>query len=396
MASVAHRGKEINQGFGNVSGMPPRRPTSTSRILGSSAAPRRPDDAAPAVRARRVPVRVLAGFFWQLSVLVSSGVSLLRSLEVLREGESLAGFAEVIARLECDIASGQRLSVAMSAYPSIFDGIVRGLVEVGEKVGLARPLALTARLLEQQGEMQARIAAALRYPVLVIVCALLMTFALFRWVLPGLLEIPPQGTALPWVSRVAARLTWAAGSPMVMVTVIVLAWGLGRWLRAWAREPAVAVRIDAWLMRLPGLGSLISHVAQIQLCRTLSIQLACGVGLMGAIETSRSACFSGSWRDHLRAVNARIARGELLAEAFSASVPPHAGLMVAMVALGDESGDHAFPLERAATVLEEDFNLRLGTVMDVVTPLLLAAAGAMTLVALLAALWPLQQMISGL
>lgn len=343
-----------------------------------------------------IPVRTRAIFFAQLSVLINAGVPLVRSMDVLRDGESHAVFREIIASVAISLSQGRRLSDALAAHPGAFDPLVCGLVKVGERVGLSKPVMQASHILTRREELRLRVTSALRYPVLVMLCAALMSFALFRWVLPGLLQIPPRGTTLPLISRCVGVLVWAAGNSAVVLCGVFLAvLVIHRFLKR-LEDGAFVLRLEGWLSRLPLVGALMASAAQIQLCRALSVQLSCGVHVLPALDLARTLCYSETWKARCVSARAAVMRGQSLSEAFAEECPAHAELFLGMLRLGDESGDYSVPLTRVADLLEEDFNTRLGIVMDVLTPLLLLGAGCAALLALLAALLPLQQMLNGL
>lgn len=347
-------------------------------------------------RPRPVPVRVLAAFFWQLGVLIDAGVPLLGALHALSASEPHVEFRRVVDDLARGISHGKRLSVAMADHPAVFDDLTRAMVALGERVGLSAPVRRIARLLEQREETRERVVTALRYPALVVISAIVMTFGLFRWVLPGLLEIPPQSAAQPLLSRLVGGLVWAAGNTWVVMGASVLLFLIARAIWQQLQTPSAAATVERMIMKVPFIGRIVSTGAQVQLCRALEIQLACGVNVMSALGLAESACPSHGWKAHCRDVRSAIAQGATLTDAFADGCPPHGDLLIGMVALGDQSGDYAFPLGRAANLLEEDFRQRLGTLMDILTPVLLALSGGVALVALLAALTPLQQMLGDL
>ena len=74
---------------------------------------------------KRVKANELAIFSRQLSTMISSGMSILRSLYVLEEQTESKFLKETIVAVRKDVEAGLSLSDAMSRHPKVFSDAVR-------------------------------------------------------------------------------------------------------------------------------------------------------------------------------------------------------------------------------------------------------------------------------
>ena len=72
-------------------------------------------------------------FSYQFSELISAGISLMRTLDIL--GRSAAPYGEAALALKEQIGQGEVLSAAMAEQPTLFSHFYRSMVRAGEIEG---------------------------------------------------------------------------------------------------------------------------------------------------------------------------------------------------------------------------------------------------------------------
>ena len=153
--------------------------------------------------------RELTIFTRQLAALVDAGVPLVRSLDLLARQERNPTWRGVIAGLAETIRAGGTLSDGMSRHPRVFDRLFLGMIRAGESGGtLEVVLERLARHLEKAGKVQARMKAAMAYPVVIMVAAVAIVAALLTLVVPrfeGVFAGMLKGAPLPVLTQRRAR-----------------------------------------------------------------------------------------------------------------------------------------------------------------------------------------------
>ena len=128
-----------------------------------------------------------------LAVTLSSGITLLRSLEILAVQTESAKLGKILAECSNYVRSGLSFSEAISKYPEVFPMLWQSIVEVGEASGnLPFGLEKLADYLEMRMGFERKIKGALIYPcILVFVCAVAM-FVFFKFILPKFTDLFTQ------------------------------------------------------------------------------------------------------------------------------------------------------------------------------------------------------------
>src|SRR4051812_42628784 len=116
---------------------------------------------------KRVKGQVMAGIYGQMSSLLRSGVSMLRTLAVLRDQSSNKTLKLVLEDVHDRVEEGTSLGDAMARYPRVFSEISVNMVRAGAEGGfLEDALERVAKFTEQQEDLKGRTVGALAYPVI--------------------------------------------------------------------------------------------------------------------------------------------------------------------------------------------------------------------------------------
>ena len=112
----------------------------------------------------------------QLSTMISSGIPLLESMEILEEQTSDPGFKVVLDKVIERVRAESDFSSALSEHPRLFSKIYVNMIRAGESSGqLDVILQRLADYMESAEELKREIKAAMTYPVISLVLILSIT-----------------------------------------------------------------------------------------------------------------------------------------------------------------------------------------------------------------------------
>src|SRR5580698_2258535 len=121
---------------------------------------------------KSVKASELAVFSRQLATMISSGMSILRSLYVLETQTEGKFLKETIVAVRKDVEAGLSLSDAMARHPKVFNQLFVAMTQAGETGGvLEDALMRVADQLQKDAALRRQIKSAMVYPVLVIIFA---------------------------------------------------------------------------------------------------------------------------------------------------------------------------------------------------------------------------------
>ena len=276
----------------------------------------------------------------QLATLARSGMPLDQALAAVGEQADDARAAALFAALRVEVAAGETLAGALGRWPRTFDDLYRGLVAVGAETGrLAEVLERLADYLEARQALKQKFTLALIYPALVTVVALAVIAVLLTYVVPQVVSVYEQSRqTLPWLTQALIavsgmfRASWWAWVAALVIAVV--AFGLAN------RRPVFRARWHAALLRVPGIGRLVTAVDTARFASTLAILVGSGAPLLRSLDAARDVVWALPLRGAAGAAADLVREGVTLARALKEQrvFPP---VLVHLVANGEASGQLA-------------------------------------------------------
>lgn len=327
----------------------------------------------------------------QMASLLSAGLPLERSLDVMIEQAERRLVRERFAAVRAEVIGGQSFASALARYPRDFPEVYRALVAAGEQSGdLARVMARLADYVESRSALAQRVGLAFIYPVIVTGVALLVITVLLTYVVPQVVDVFRQsGQTLPALTIGLIAVSdflrhWGWALILIALIAVLVA-------RLSLRAPSVRMAWHRRKLRLPVLGRLLRGLETARFAATLAILSASGVPLVRALEAGAQTLNNEALRHSIRDTIGRVREGVALSRALAASgeFPP---MMTYLVASGEATGNLPDMLERAATNLSSETERRTLVLTSLLEPILILSMGALVLLIVLAVMLPIIEM----
>ncbi|WP_298743164.1 type II secretion system inner membrane protein GspF [uncultured Brevundimonas sp.] len=340
-------------------------------------------------RGGRLNARTLALTTRQLSTLVSV-TPVEEALRTIALQADRPAVRRVLEGVHAGVMEGRRLSDAMALQGEAFPPLYRAMVSAGETSGALAPiLERLADGLERDQTVRGKVITALVYPAVLAVVALGVIGALMTFVVPRVVDqFDSMNQTLPLLTRLVIGVSdlmrnwgWLGGLALALAVaagVVAL------------RNPAIRLRADAALLRLPLVGRLIRDLHGALMARTLATMIAAGLPVLeGLTITARTVSNRA-----LRAATATMADavregGGLSAAMRRADVFPP--ILVYMTASGESSGRLEPMLERAADYLEREFSTFTAVMLSLLEPAIIVVMGGVVAMIVLSILLPILQ-----
>ena len=158
---------------------------------------------------KKIIPKDLAVFFRQLATMLSAGVPLVQSFDIIGRGHDNAGMQELILQVKNEVESGTSLAESLAKHPLYFDDLVINLVNAGEQSGVLETLLDKIATYKEKTEiLKAKIKKAMFYPTAVIIVAFIVTAILLIFVVPQFEALFSNfGADLPAFTRVVVNLS---------------------------------------------------------------------------------------------------------------------------------------------------------------------------------------------
>jgi type IV pilus assembly protein PilC len=317
----------------------------------------------------------LAIFSRQLATMISSGMSILRSLYVLEEQTDSKFLRETIVAVRKDVEGGLSLSDAMARHPKVFNPLFVAMTQAGETGGvLENALVRVADQLQKDASLRRQIRSAMVYPTLVIIFAIGVMMALVAFLVPVFVGVFKQfGGELPALTQVSVFL-----SHVVVGYWWLLFGGTGvaiAGFRKWKKTPWGHKQWDRFRLHIPmKIGTIVQQVAVARWSRTLSSLTAAGVPLLLALEITGRTGGNIAVEEAMDGVIASVKRGGTIAAPL-AQAPIFPNMVTHMVGVGEESGSLDAMLERVAEFYEDQVEASVKALTSILEPVMIIVIG---------------------
>jgi len=317
----------------------------------------------------------IAVFSRMLATMMSSGVPLMQSMQIIGEGHENASMQEMVLAIKSDVESGTSLADSLSKFPLHFDDLYVNLVNAGEQSGtLETLLHEIADYQEKTEALKSKIRKALVYPSAIIVVAFIVTSILMIFVIPQFEALfTGFGADLPGLTKMVISLSqwfqefwWLLFGGIIGVIVGFMA--------AKKRSRKLQHFLDRLLLKLPVIGNVLHKGAIARFARTFSTMFKAGVPMVEAMTSVAGATGNIVFSDATLEMRDEVSTGTQLNKAMlDTELFPN--MAVQMTAIGEESGSLDSMLAKIADFFEREVDEAVDNMTALMEPLIMAFLG---------------------
>ncbi len=319
----------------------------------------------------------IAIFSRQMSTMMSAGVALVQSFEIVGRGHENPRMQELILAIKSDVEAGNRLAEALSKHPLYFDDLYVNLIQAGEAAGILEDLMNKIATYKEKTEaIKAKIKKALFYPIAVLVMAFVVTAVLMIFVIPQFAALFADfGADLPAMTVVVVNMSnffvdyWY----LIFGGVGGAIWAFGEAKR---RSEAFRHLLQRISLKMPIFGAILVKATLARFARTLGTMFAAGVPLVEAMDSVAGAAGNIVYSEAIYKMRDGIATGTQL-QVCMRETKLFPNMVVQMVAIGEESGSIDHMLGKIADFYEEEVDNAVDAMSSLMEPLIMAVLGVL-------------------
>lgn len=323
-----------------------------------------------------VPMTDKVLFMRQFATMISSGLSLNKTLEILSQQVANPMFKKVLINVLASVEGGSSLSEAFKRESEIFDDVTLGLIEAAEATGnLEEVLISLADNLEATKKLQDKIKSAFLYPVIIVVIMIVVVIMLMVFLVPVMSEIygdfdadlPAVTLLLMSVSDFLLNYWW-----LLLILVLIMITGL----KFYIDTPGGKKVSHMTLLKLPIFGKLMEKIQLVQFTRTLSLLLKSGLSVIESLRITSTALGNIHYKSAVLEIKDEVEKGVPLAVPMTRN--ERFPLIVSqMVAVGEEAGDLDNILKKLSEFFEDEVNYMAGNLATMLEPVILVVMGGL-------------------
>lgn len=309
----------------------------------------------------------------QLATITAAGVPLLRALGVVSEQTEHKKLQSLLGEVAREVEQGKSFSAALGERKE-FPLLLVSMVRAGESGGfLDTSLSAIADTYEKEAKLRQTIKSAMTYPIAVLCIAVLAVVAMLLFIVPIFKTMfESLGSNLPLPTQILVNVS----NQMVWLLPLMAVVGVGvsLWWRANKDKDGVRRIAHPLMLKIPIFGPLIGKVAVARFARNLANMTAAGVPLLRALTIVGQA--SGNWV--LEQTAERLAESVRTGNSLAAPLAEEKmfpGMVVQMVAVGEESGSIDTMLARVADFYEAEIDATAEALTSLIEPMLITVLG---------------------
>ncbi|QPJ62929.1 MAG: type II secretion system protein GspF [Candidatus Nitronauta litoralis] len=321
---------------------------------------------------QNVPKREILNFTQQLSTLITSGLTLDRSLSITVNLTQNEKAREVFADVQKRVHAGSTFSEALAIYPTVFPKLYISMIRAGEAGGVLNVvLERLASFLEASQDMKSKILTSLAYPLFLVVMGggaivVLMTVVVpkFEAIFEGMEHRLPLITVfLMQFSKWVTQYWWA-----FFLLIGLAIFGFFKYITSAEGKP----KWDAFLLKLPVFGDLIRKIEVSRFSRTMSTLQKSGVPVLQALAIVTTIVDNKVISKSVQSLHSAVKGGQGMSRSLQKSgvFPP---LAVHMIVVGEETGALDEMLVKVANIFDKEVDNALKRAISLIGPILILA-----------------------
>lgn len=345
---------------------------------------------AAAVRGRhRLSSKQLSEFCREISALLTSGISIVRALEIVSEEEGLSPWVRsVYQQVLAELRKGVSLSEAMEEQ-KCFPDLMLGMIRSGEGSGNIDSVMERLSLhYDRDNRLRQQVRSAMTYPCVLLVMSIAVVILIVTFILPQFDELFSEMESLPWVTELLmAASDFLVNRWYVLLLVLFL---LGVIFHIVGKIYGVRKTIDYIKIHMPVAGKLNKIIYTARFARTLSSLYSSGMPIVSALQIAGGTVGNLYIEEQFDQVASMVRSGMPLSQSLR-DVDGFVRKLSSTILVGEESGRLDTMLDSIAMTMEteaEEATKRLVTMLE---PILICVMALMVSFIIIAVMLPIYE-----
>jgi len=330
----------------------------------------------PSKAGGKVKDKEMAIFTRQFSTMIDAGLPLVQCLNILAEQSESKNLRDVTGRVARSVEQGSTLADSLRRHPRTFDDLFTNMVEVGESGGILDVVfQRLAAYIEKAAALKRKVKGAMIYPASIMGVAALVVIFMLTFVIPTFTKMfKDLGADLPLPTQVVV---WLSEFVRTYILLIIAAiFGCVFAIRAYYRTEKGQANIDALLLKVPVMGTLIRKVAVARFTRTLGTLVSSGVPILEGLRITARTAGNKVVEKAVLQCRAAVTAGKTLAEPLKASgvFPP---MVIQMISVGEQTGALDAMLSKIADFYDDEVDTAVTSMTALLEPIMIVVLGVL-------------------
>ncbi|MCI7351231.1 MAG: type II secretion system F family protein [Ruminococcus sp.] len=307
----------------------------------------------------------------QLSAMISSGLTLVKALDILYKEQPKEATKRVFREVYDEVQKGRAFSEALKMQDGAFPEFFISMIAAGEASG---QLDVIMKRLEEhydkEGKLANKIRGAITYPIILLVLLIAVILILAVKVFPIFRDMAGDNA-----NAIAKFLFAFSDSLMAHWYVYLLVIGIVAFVINYLLKiETVRLKWDKFLIKMPMVGKLLVKVYTGRFSRTLSNLYSSGIPMVESLERSSKILGNTYIVKSFETVVDEVKQGDQLSAAIQRT-GIFESMFCSIIYVGEESGALDTILQKTSEFYEEESDSAIGQLVGMIEPVMLIIMG---------------------
>lgn len=343
----------------------------------------------------KVKLKDIAVFCRQFYVMLDSGLSIGKALNILIEQCEKPKIREALIGVNGELKRGETLASSMRKRKDVFPNLLTSMIDAGERSGnLDIILKRMAEYYEKETKIRGKIKSAMIYPIVLGVVAIIAITFILTFVMPTFVQMFEENNVdLPMSTKMVLGTSKMLGKYgiiifLILVTAIIL---LGKYLKSEEGQ----YKLSSINLKIPVIKKLTQKIIVSRFTRTMGIVSSSGMSLVSSLEIVASVVGNKIAEKELLKVKEKVLKGEGLGDSIMKIkiFPP---MLASMVKVGEEAGSLDSILDKTADFYDDELEREIQTATALIEPIMIVLMGIIIGFLLISILTPMFTMYNSI
>ncbi|XZL31138.1 type II secretion system F family protein [Clostridium perfringens] len=343
----------------------------------------------------KVKLKDIAVFCRQFYVMLDSGLSIGKALNILIEQCEKPKLREALIGVNGELKRGETLASSMRKRKDVFPNLLTSMIDAGERSGnLDIILKRMAEYYEKETKIRGKIKSAMIYPIVLGVVAIIAITFILTFVMPTFVQMFEENNVdLPMSTKMVLGTSKMLGKYgiiifLILVTAIIL---LGKYLKSEEGQ----YKLSSINLKIPVIKKLTQKIIVSRFTRTMGIVSSSGMSLVTSIEIVASVVGNKIAERELLKVKEKVLKGEGLGDSIM-NIKIFPPMLASMVKIGEEAGSLDSILDKTADFYDDELEREIKTATALIEPSMIVLMGIIIGFLLISILTPMFKMYNSI
>lgn len=308
-------------------------------------------------------------FYRLMATMLNAGMSLIKAISVLEKQEKNPVFKKILQEMLVWLKEWQNLSDCMEVYSASFSDAEIGVIRSWEKTWkLNEVMESLADQVEKVASVSGKLKSALIYPWMIMLVVFGVIFVMMTMVVPKLLEIFEDKSALPWTTKLLISLSNVFTNYWYLIILFLVI--VYFWISFWRKTPSWRYNYDKIILKVPIFWDIIRKVTLSKFARVFSGLMASGVSVVEALKIVSDAVWNEAYRQRILLLLEDVRQWMKIWESIDGD-PLFPDILVQMVQVWEQSAKLDTTILKVADFYDEQVDNIAATINKLLEPFII-------------------------